>query len=64
VHSCDGYTFNYLINSGYVFVVAADDAYGRQIPFACCKRIADAWTERFWEKGRTAAPNSMERTFG
>lgn len=62
--SCDGYTFNFLLHGGYAFVVVADEAYGREIPFACAKRVCDAWTERFWESGRTAAPRSMERSFG
>jgi len=53
---CDAHSFNFAVHGGYVFVVVADEGYGQQVPFACCKRIQDAWTERYWEKG-------MEKTF-
>lgn len=43
--TADGYTYHFLVSGGYVFCVAADEASGRQVPFACCKRICDAWTE-------------------
>jgi hypothetical protein len=32
--------------------------------YRSAKRIADAWTEKFWEKGRTAPAHAMERSFG
>jgi len=62
--SADGYGFHFAVHGGYVFVVVADEGYGQQVPFACCKRIQDAWTERYWEKGRSAAAYGMEKTFG
>jgi len=62
--TCDGYTFNYLVASGYTFLGVADEAYGRQIPFAFLERMRDAFLEKFAEKGRTAAPQSLDKTFG
>jgi hypothetical protein len=61
--NCDGYTFNYLLHAGYVFAVAADEAYGRQVPFACAQRVCDAWMEKFASKGRSAGPYGMDKNF-
>lgn len=41
----------------------ADEAYGRQIPFAFLERIRDAFLEKFGEKGRTAGENSLNSSF-
>lgn len=61
----DGHTFNYLIRGDAVFLVVADEEYGRPIPFACAKRIADVWEERFGAAGaRVADPMGMQRAFG
>jgi vesicle-associated membrane protein 72 len=62
--TADGYGFHFVVHSGFVYVVVADAATGQQLPFACAKRVQDAWTERFWEKGRTAAANGMDKSFG
>jgi vesicle-associated membrane protein 72 len=62
--AADGYNINFLVQGGYVFAVVADEGYGREVPFACAKRAADAWGERYWERGRTAAPGSLTRAFG
>ena len=35
----DHHTFNYLADGGYVYLVVADEEFGRQIPFACLDRI-------------------------
>ena len=40
----DGHTFNYLSASGFVFLVVADEAFGRQVPFACLDQIAAEFT--------------------
>lgn len=46
------------------FLVVADEAYGRQIPFAFLERIKDAFIEKYGDKGRTAAEDSLNNTFG
>eukprot|EP00879_Flechtneria_rotunda_P029339 GHRR01031710.1.p1 GENE.GHRR01031710.1~~GHRR01031710.1.p1 ORF type:complete len:140 (-),score=32.07 GHRR01031710.1:80-499(-) len=61
--TADQYTFNYLVANGYTFLVVADEAYGRQIPFAYLERLKDAFLEKFNDKGRSAAENSLNNTF-
>eukprot|EP00775_Hariotina_reticulata_P008912 gene8912-9089_t len=62
--TADQYTFNYLRSSGYTFLVVADEAYGRQIPFAYLERVRDAFMEKFGEKGRTAGVDGLNSSFG
>jgi hypothetical protein len=45
------------------YLAVADEAYGRQIPFAFLERVADAFMEKFGEKGRTAAEGSLNASF-
>jgi vesicle-associated membrane protein 7 len=59
----DAYTFNFLVSNGFTFLVVADEAYGRQIPFAFLERLRDAFVEKFGDKGRTAAEDSLNNTF-
>jgi hypothetical protein len=46
------------------YLVVADEAYGRQIPFAFLERVRDEFEEKFSEKGQTAAAHSLDRSFG
>ena len=46
------------------YLVVADEAYGRQIPFSFLERVRDEFEEKYAEKGRTAPAHSMDRTFG
>jgi vesicle-associated membrane protein 7 len=62
--TADAYTFNYLVHSGYTFLVVADEAYGRQIPFAFLERLRDAFMEKFADRARTAPENSLNSSFG
>eukprot|EP00798_Chlamydomonas_sp_ICE-L_P012283 gene12283-15432_t len=39
-YGIDGHSFNFLTKSGYVFLVVADDAYGRAIPNAFLDKMA------------------------
>jgi hypothetical protein len=41
-----------------------DEAFGRQIPFAFLERMSDEFIAGFASKGKTAAPHSMDRSFG
>ncbi|KAG2452182.1 hypothetical protein HYH02_003213 [Chlamydomonas schloesseri] len=62
--ACDRHTFNFLVANGFTYLVVADEAYGRQIPFAFLERVRDEFEEKYAEKARTAAALSMDRTFG
>lgn len=44
--------------------MVADEAYGRQIPFAFLERVRDEFEEKFSEKGVEAAAHGLDRTFG
>lgn len=60
----DKHTFNFLVSDGYTFLVVADEAYGRQIPFAYLERVRDEFKAQFGEKGRTANAHTLDRSFG
>ncbi|XP_027160295.1 vesicle-associated membrane protein 727 [Coffea eugenioides] len=40
-YSCDGHTFNFLLDSGFVFLVVADESMGRSVPFVFLERVKD-----------------------
>ncbi|KAH6811670.1 vesicle-associated membrane protein 727 [Perilla frutescens var. frutescens] len=40
-YSCDGHTFNFLLDSGFVFLVVADESMGRSIPFVFLEKVKD-----------------------
>ncbi|XP_077235722.1 vesicle-associated membrane protein 727 [Tasmannia lanceolata] len=40
-YSCDGHTFNFLADNGFVFLVVADEAVGRSVPFLFLERVKD-----------------------
>ncbi|KAM0023166.1 putative Longin domain, v-SNARE, coiled-coil domain-containing protein [Helianthus debilis subsp. tardiflorus] len=40
-YSCDGYTFNFLLDTGFVFLVVADETIGRSVPFVFLERVKD-----------------------
>ncbi|KDP43378.1 hypothetical protein JCGZ_26478 [Jatropha curcas] len=46
-YSCDGYTFNFLIDGGFVFLVVADEATGRSVPFVFLERVKDDFKQRY-----------------
>lgn len=62
--TCDKHTFNFLRRDEYVFLVVADEAFGRQIPFAFLDRISEDFAAKFASKGKTAAPHGLHRTVG
>ncbi|MDC1215355.1 synaptobrevin family protein [bacterium] len=59
----DGHTFNYLESDGYVFLVVADEAFGRQAPFACLDKIAAEFTQNYGDRARDAIAHSLNRSF-
>jgi hypothetical protein len=44
--------------------VVADEAYGRQIPFAYLERLRDAFVEKAPDRGQAAPENSLNASFG
>uniref|UniRef100_A0A1D2A6W9 Vesicle-associated membrane protein 726 n=1 Tax=Auxenochlorella protothecoides TaxID=3075 RepID=A0A1D2A6W9_AUXPR len=63
-YSCDGHTFNYLSANGYTFLVVADDAFGRQIPFAFLEKVKEEWFQKWADKGAAAFAHSLDKSFG
>ncbi|KAK7357833.1 hypothetical protein VNO80_17130 [Phaseolus coccineus] len=46
-YSCDGHTFNFLIDKGFVFLVVADESVGRSVPFVFLERVKDDFMKRY-----------------
>lgn len=46
-YSCDGHTFNFLLDSGFVFLVVADESVGRSVPFVFLERVKDDFKKRY-----------------
>ena len=46
------------------YLVVADEAYGRQIPFAFLERIRDEFQRNWAEKARQSPAQSMDKSFG
>lgn len=46
------------------FLVVADEAYGRAVPFACLERLCDAFTHKHADKAATVAENGLAASFG
>lgn len=46
-YSCDGHTFNFLLDSGFVFLVVADEPTGRSVPFVFLERVKDDFKKRY-----------------
>ncbi|XVE78062.1 hypothetical protein DITRI_Ditri13aG0114100 [Diplodiscus trichospermus] len=64
-YSCDGHTFNYLVDNGFTYCVVAVESIGRQIPIAFLERIKEDFTKRYGGgKASTASANSLSKEFG
>ncbi|RZB89468.1 Vesicle-associated membrane protein 727 isoform E [Glycine soja] len=46
-YSCDGHTFNFLLDNGFVFLVVADESIGRSVPFVFLERVKDDFMKRY-----------------
>ncbi|KAG6763406.1 hypothetical protein POTOM_030820 [Populus tomentosa] len=46
-YSCDGHTFNFLIDNGFVFLAVADESAGRGLPFVFLERVKDDFKQRY-----------------
>lgn len=64
-YSCDGHTFNYLVENGYTYCIVAVESAGRQIPIAFLERIKEEFNNRYGGgKAATAITHSLNREFG
>eukprot|EP00252_Welwitschia_mirabilis_P018113 TRINITY_DN40302_c0_g1_i1.p1 TRINITY_DN40302_c0_g1~~TRINITY_DN40302_c0_g1_i1.p1 ORF type:complete len:229 (+),score=48.91 TRINITY_DN40302_c0_g1_i1:257-943(+) len=53
-YTCDGYTFNYLVDNGFVFLVVADEAAGRQVPFLFLERVKEDFKQQYQKTNETS----------
>lgn len=50
-YACDGHSFNYLIEDGFVYLVVAHDGAGRELPFSFLERIKEEFKKQYVEGG-------------
>ncbi|GAB4855172.1 hypothetical protein Ancab_023799 [Ancistrocladus abbreviatus] len=58
-YSCDGHTFNFLIDNGFVFLVVADETVGRSIPFVFLERVKDDFKQRYAASIKSDDPHPL-----
>ncbi|XP_047974856.1 vesicle-associated membrane protein 727-like [Salvia hispanica] len=58
-YSCDGHTFNFLLDSGFVFLVVADESMGRSIPFVFLERVKDDFKQRYGSSFKSDDPHPL-----
>ena len=46
------------------YLVVADEAYGRQIPYAFLERVRDEFTRNWAERSKGAPAHSLDKSFG
>ncbi|GAB4830164.1 hypothetical protein Ancab_019806 [Ancistrocladus abbreviatus] len=64
-YTCDGHSFNYLVDNGFIYCVVAVESVGRQVPIAFLERIKDDFTKRYGGgKAATAVAHSLNKEFG
>ncbi|KAM2156218.1 hypothetical protein ACFX1R_041935 [Malus domestica] len=59
-YSCDGYTFNFLLDSGFVFLVVADESAGRSVPFVFLERVKEDFKQRYAADIKNAGPHPLD----
>ncbi|KAM1251831.1 hypothetical protein ACFX13_040742 [Malus domestica] len=59
-YSCDGYTFNFLLDSGFVFLVVADELAGRSVPFVFLERVKEDFKQRYAADIKNAGPHPLD----
>lgn len=58
------HTFNFLKVQPFTFLVVADEAFGRQLPFAFLDRVNQEFITKHGTKATTAPPGSFQKIFG
>ncbi|XP_031505400.1 putative vesicle-associated membrane protein 726 [Nymphaea colorata] len=64
-YNCDGQTFNYLVDEGFIFCVVASESIRRPVPTAFLERVKEDFNKRYGGgKAETAVANSLNKDFG
>ncbi|WZY87943.1 hypothetical protein YC2023_044678 [Brassica napus] len=59
-YSCDGHTFNFLVeNNGFVFLVVADESTGRSVPFVFLERVKEDFKKRYEASIKNDEPHPL-----
>lgn len=58
-YSCDGHTFNFLLDGGFVFLVVADESMGRSVPFVFLERVKDDFKKQYGASIKTDGPHPL-----
>ncbi|KAF6165901.1 hypothetical protein GIB67_012798 [Kingdonia uniflora] len=58
-YSCDGHTFNFMIDSGFVFLVVAGETVGRSLPFTFLERVKDDFKQRYGASIASGGPHPL-----
>ncbi|CAK9313359.1 unnamed protein product [Citrullus colocynthis] len=58
-YSCDGHTFNFLLDSGFVFLAVADESVGRNMPFVFLDRVKDDFKQRYGSSIKDENPHPL-----
>ncbi|KAF5199732.1 Vesicle-associated membrane protein [Thalictrum thalictroides] len=58
-YSCDGHTFNFLIDSGFVFLVVADETVGRSIPYVFLDKVKEDFKQRYGASIGSEGPHPL-----
>lgn len=53
-----------ILDVSTVYMVVADEEYGRQMAFAFLERVKEEFKRRYWGKVDTALANSLDKEFG
>jgi len=62
-YTADGHTFNYVVENGYTYLVVADAASGRHLPFACLDRIKKEFVRDHASEAQDAIAHSLNKSF-
>ncbi|KAH7294590.1 hypothetical protein KP509_27G008700 [Ceratopteris richardii] len=49
-YACDGHSFNYLVQDGFVFLVVVNDSVGRELAFTFLERIKEDFKKQYLEE--------------
>eukprot|EP01018_Ginkgo_biloba_P032974 Gb_02575 [translate_table: standard] len=64
-YTCDGHTFNYLVDEGFTFLVVADEALGTQVPFAFLEHVKEDFKQHYGGGMSDAAvAHSLDKDYG
>ncbi|GKU91533.1 hypothetical protein SLEP1_g5396 [Rubroshorea leprosula] len=59
-YSCDGHTFNFLIDNGFVYLVVADESVGRGVPFVFLERVKDDFKQQYGASIKNAETHPLD----